>query len=124
MIQKLELFLEQEKAENWFLDFLENNAGKTGKLIRQKDWSDTPLGTIESWSDSLKYSLRICFATTDRAIAVYWYEPQNNDFYFFFNDNFEMITHGKKDPLGSYASEVWSEVWPDLKIQFHKTLTG
>jgi hypothetical protein len=55
---------------------------------------------------------------------VYWYEPQNNDFYFFFNDNFEIITHGKKDPLGSYASEVWSEVWPDLKIQFYKTLTG
>ena len=114
----------QKKHKEWFLDFLENHAGKTGKALRQMDWSHRPLGAIEFWPDSLKSSLSICLGAIDRAIAIYWHEPKNNDFYFFFNDHFEIITRSKKDPLGNYASKVWSEVWPVLKLQFDKIMAG
>ena len=31
--------------------------GEMGKLIREMDWSKTPLGPIESWPQSLKTSI-------------------------------------------------------------------
>ncbi|MBD2080407.1 hypothetical protein [Leptolyngbya sp. FACHB-17] len=40
-----------------------NSSGEMGKLIRLMDWSNTPLGPIEQWSQSLRTTVSLCLAS-------------------------------------------------------------
>src|SRR5580700_4596342 len=42
-----------------------------GALIRQKDWSQTPLGITDSWPQSLRSAASICLGS-GFPIAIYW----------------------------------------------------
>src|SRR6185295_5221530 len=45
--------------------------GEMGALVRNLDWSDTPLGPLESWPQSLRSAVSICLGS-GFPIAVYW----------------------------------------------------
>lgn len=49
-------------AENLFV-----GGGEIGALLRSHDWSQTPLGSVETWSDSLKTAVQILLAELDQA---------------------------------------------------------
>jgi PAS domain S-box-containing protein len=49
-------------AENLFV-----GDGKFGALLRSRDWSQTPLGDIETWSDDLKKTVQILITELDQA---------------------------------------------------------
>lgn len=49
-------------AENLFV-----GGGELGTLLRAHDWSQTPLGAVESWSDNLKTAVQILLTELDRA---------------------------------------------------------
>ena len=52
---------DRTKAENLFV-----GGGEIGALLRSHDWSQTPLGTVETWSDSLKRAVQILLTELDR----------------------------------------------------------
>ena len=57
-----------------------------GKLIRSMDWSQTPLGPIESWPQSLRTSVSLCLSSTF-PILIAW-GPETVQIY---NDSYRPI---------------------------------
>ncbi len=84
-----------------------------GALIRSRDWSQTPLGAVENWSQSLKTSVRLILGS--RYPMFVWWGQELTKFY---NDAYIPVL-GKRHPqaLGQPASEVWAEIWDTLGPQ-------
>lgn len=82
-----------------------------GALIADRDWSNSPLGPIETWPESLVSTLRMILPT-EAQIVVFW----GPEYLAFYNDAYAP-TIGLKHPaaLGSPAAEYWSELWSDLE---------
>jgi PAS domain S-box-containing protein len=98
-------FQEEPAAEEWV------RGGELGELVRQFDWSTTPLGKIEEWPQSLKTVVRVLL-TSRFAMWMGW----GPELTFFYNDAYRRMTLGKKHPwaLGRPSSEVWAEIWGDI----------
>ncbi|WLI09463.1 response regulator [Pseudomonas sp. FP597] len=78
--------------------------------VRQHDWASTPLGPPEQWPDVLKTTVALCFASSFPQ-AIVW-GPQLITLY---NDAFIPILGNKPYALGRPFSEIWSEVWNDIR---------
>jgi PAS domain S-box-containing protein len=63
-----------------------SGGGEMGKLIRSMDWSQTPLGPIESWPQSLRTSVSLCLSSTF-PILIAW-GPETIQIY---NDSYRPI---------------------------------
>ncbi len=94
--------------------------GTLGELIRNKDWSSTPLGPVEAWPQSLKTTLGIML-NSRYPMFVFW-GPELVKIY---NDGYRPIT-GHKHPwaLGRPAPEVWPEIWHDIEPLVARALGG
>ena len=79
-----------------------------GKLIREMDWSLTPVGPIESWSQSLKTAV-IILLNSRYPMFVWWGRELIN----IYNDAYiPMLGARHPQALGQYAPNVWADVWP------------
>ncbi|PSN12807.1 hypothetical protein C7271_23150 [filamentous cyanobacterium CCP5] len=92
------------------VDLLEHlfvNGGETGACIHGFDWSTTPLGPMETWSQSLKIALQILLSSRF-PMQILW-GPEYIQFY---NDAYIAIA-GDKHPagLGQRGEDCWREVW-------------
>ncbi len=81
--------------------------GEMGALMRTRDWSDSPLGSPESWPPSLQLSASICISS--RFDLIVWWGP---DLILLYNDSYRR-TLGAKHPfaLGRPGREVYPEIW-------------
>jgi len=81
--------------------------GMMGELMRSFDWSQSPLGPVETWPQSLKTTISTCLDS--RFAILIWWGP---DFVTFYNDGYMKII-GNKHPraLGSKARDLWPEIW-------------
>lgn len=88
--------------------------GEMADLIRDRDWSDTPLGDIRDWPQSLRSVLSICLRSS-AATAVFW----GPEFRFLYNDAWSAYL-GDRHPraLGEPAQLVMADIWPALEGQF------
>jgi PAS domain S-box-containing protein len=88
-------------------DFL-SSEGELGQLIREFNWSQTPLGPITSWSQSLRTTINLMLNSTN-PIWIGW-GPENT---FLYNDAYIDVLGINKHPwaLGRPASVVWEEIW-------------
>ena len=77
----------ESNAQDWLV-----GGGEMGKLIRSMDWSRTPLGPIESWSQSLRTTVSLCLGS-NFPIALAW-GPKHVQIY---NDGYWPIC-GEKHP--------------------------
>ncbi|MCK3866018.1 GAF domain-containing protein [Pseudomonas sp. B329] len=77
--------------------------------VRQHDWASTPLGPLEQWSDVLKTTVALCFASRFPQ-AIVW-GPELITLY---NDAFRPILGNKPEALGRPFSEVWHEAWSEI----------
>lgn len=86
--------------------------GEMRNLMRTFDWSQTPLGPIESWPQSLRTTVRTLLSSR-YAMWMAW----GPELTFFYNDTYGAVTLGKKHPwaLGRPAQQVWQEIWQDLE---------
>ncbi|KJH73659.1 ATP-binding protein [Aliterella atlantica] len=78
-------------------------------LMRSHDWSNTPLGAVENWSQSLR-TLVSTMLPSHFAQIIFWGE----DYIQLYNDAVIPIygaTHPKA--LGQSARETWAEIWHD-----------
>jgi PAS domain S-box-containing protein len=84
---------------------------KTGRLIASLDGSHTPLGSPDSWSQSLKTTVGLMLSAQAQ-IVLFW----GPDYVALYNDAYSP-TIGDKHPraLGRPAVENWTELWDDLE---------
>lgn len=93
--------------------------GALGELVREFDWSTTPLGDIHAWPQSLKTVVRVLL-TSRFAMWMGW----GSELTFFYNDAYARMSLGKKHPwaLGKPSREVWAEIWDDIGPRIRKVL--
>src|SRR5215218_5228775 len=77
-------------------------------LVREKDWSQTPVGPMDQWPQSLRVAVGICL--NSRFPMFVWWGPHLVNIY---NDAYVPIL-GKRHPaaLGVPAQRTWHEIWP------------
>ena len=91
-----------------------------GELIRSMDWSNSPLGPIDSWPQSLRTTVSLCLAS-NFPISLAW-GPHHVQIY---NDGYWPIC-GEKHPrsMGQDFSECWASAWPVIGEAFTRALSG
>ncbi|MDC7831076.1 MULTISPECIES: ATP-binding response regulator [Pseudomonas] len=95
--------------------------GEMAALMRQKDWSQTPFGPLETWSTALRSAVSICLGSRF-PIVLYWGETRA----LIYNDAWSPVP-GRKHPwaLGRAGWEVWAEIWDIIGPMFdHVMATG
>jgi PAS domain S-box-containing protein len=94
--------------------------GEMGALMRALDWSQTPLGPLDSWSPTLKTMTR--FLLVNRFPILLWWGPQFCQLY---NDAYRPIL-GTKHPqfLGRPTAECWAEIWHILRPLIETPFNG
>ncbi len=82
-------------------------SGEMADLFRSKDWSQTSLGPVESWSESLLATVNIMLLSP-HSFAFYW----GPGLTLLYNDVYRNFL-GDKHPnaLGATGPEVWQEAW-------------
>lgn len=87
--------------------------GEMAERMRALDWSQTPLGAVETWQQSLKTAVRLIL-NSRFSMFIWW----GKELVYLYNDAY-LPTLGIHHPqaLGRSASEVWSEIWQDVEPQ-------
>ena len=93
--------------------------GEMAALMRQKDWSQTPFGPLETWSTALRSAVSICLGSRF-PIVLYWGETRA----LIYNDAWSAVP-GRKHPwaLGRAGWEVWAEIWDIIGPMFDHVMT-
>jgi len=82
--------------------------GQLGGLIAAHDWSNTPLGPISDWPQSLKTAVNLMLSSR-QPMWIGW----GADITFLYNDAYIDVLSLAKHPsaLGLPTAQVWSEIW-------------
>jgi len=92
--------------------------GATGAAIRARDWSDSPLGPVETWSATLRATLNVVLASAFPAFIVWG--PERITLY---NDGYAGVLHNKHPgAIGLPFRDVWPEIWDVLAPLVHRTM--
>jgi PAS domain S-box-containing protein len=95
-----------------------SGGGELGELIRNRDWSNTSLGPIESWPQSLRTCIRIMLISR-QPIWIGW----GRELVKFYNDPYRSIVGGKHPwALGTPAAIVWKDIWHDIEPMLKKVM--
>ena len=94
--------------------------GEMGKLMRSLDWSQTPLGPIEQWPQSLRTAISICLMS--RFPMLIWWGPE---LVMLYNDAYRPILGASKHPqaMGQRGRECWPEIWDIIGPMLEGVLT-
>jgi len=101
-------------AETMSLDQLHNlfpAEGEMARLIRDKDWMQTPLGDPCTWPDCLLNAISILLGS--RYPMEIWWGP---DYLRFYNDAYRPLLGPERHPhfLGRPGRECWAELWDEI----------
>lgn len=92
-----------------FLD----DGGEMGRLMREKDWSLTPLGPPDGWPQSLRTTINILL-NSPFPMLLFWGKTLKS----FYNDAYRPILgdDGKHPKiLGLNGKEAWDEAWEEVE---------
>ena len=97
-----------------------NGGGECGARMRSLDWSTSPLGTPESWPQSLGAVVSLLLQSRF-PMFVAW----GTELGFLYNDPYAEIL-GSKHPraLGRRFYDIWSEIWPDISPLIDAAMAG
>ncbi|MEP7142538.1 MAG: PAS domain S-box protein [Ferruginibacter sp.] len=96
--------------------------GEMGVLIREKDWSKSPVNNPENWPQSLRTTLNILL--NSKFPMFLWWGPELICFY---NDAYRpSLGKNGKHPaiLGMGAEKAWPEIWDIIKPLIDQVLAG
>ena len=89
-------------------------------LIRTYDWSSTPLGQIEDWSECLLCSANLMLACAFPSL-VFW----GNELVQLYNDAFiPLLAERHPSGLGQTAAVCWSDAWQIVGPNLNRVMTG
>jgi len=102
------------------VDFLAGG-GEMGALTRAYDWSSNPLGSPESWPQSLRTAVRLLLNTNHPMFI--WWGPKLIQFY---NDAYRQTMGPERHPsaLGQGGPECWAEIWHIIGPQIEQVMSG
>ena len=104
----------EHKDLSWLTD------SKMAAVIRSRDWTQTPLGSIESWPQSLRTTVSLCLAS-NFPISIAW-GPAHIQI---FNDGYWPICGAKYlQAMGQNFRECWASAWPVIGAAFESALAG
>ena len=88
--------------------------------MRAHDWSQTPLGTPDKWSFSLRAATGIMIGAKQPMFLVW-----GPDLRLFYNDSYVRLL-GSRHPLslGMPLQTVWADIWPDISSLVGRALAG
>ena len=89
--------------------FFLQNGGEAAEIIRNFHWSDTSVGAMENWPESLKNTLATMLSSKF-PMFLWWGE----DLIQFYNDSYRpSLGNEGKHPkaMGQKASDCWPEIW-------------
>src|SRR5262245_50000200 len=91
--------------------------GEMGARMREMDWSQTPLGTADTWPQSLRSTVSMLLPSKAQ-IVVFW----GPEFTVLYNDAYRPV-FGAKHPraLGLPGRDAWTEIWDSV---LHELLAG
>jgi signal transduction histidine kinase/ActR/RegA family two-component response regulator len=94
--------------------------GGVGALMRQHDWSQSPLDHPETWPQSLRSVVGLLLGSKF-PMFVAW----GPELGFLYNDSYAEIL-GAKHPraLGRRFYDIWSEIWPDISPLIDAAMAG
>src|SRR3954470_4859627 len=101
--------------------FLAAESGsEMARLIGSLDWSQTPLGPISEWPQSLRTTVSLCLAS-NFPINIIW-GPQHTQIY---NDGYRRVC-GAVHPraMGEDYRVTWASAWPAIGEPFERALRG
>jgi PAS domain S-box-containing protein len=100
-------------------DFLAGG-GEMGRYIASKDWSQTALGPLDTWPQSLRTTVSLALAS-NFPISLAW----GSQFTQIYNDGYWPIT-GAKHPtaMGQDYRECWASAWPAIGAAFDRAVKG
>ena len=92
-----------------------------GARMRAKDWSTSPLGHPETWSQSVKTAVSICLNA--RVPIALWLGPELRLVY---NDTYIPFLGETKHPamLGAPGREAWGEIWAAIEPMHDEVAAG
>ena len=107
--------LSKSSTADWLV-----GGGAMAKLIKAKDWSQTALGPIETWPQSLRTVVSLAQASNS-PISLVW-GPGHVQIY---NDGYWPIC-GEKHPtaMGQDFRECWATAWPVISEAYASALAG
>lgn len=95
-----------EAPAQHFIDSLLRLDGELGHLVARHDWSQTPIGPIECWPESLKTALGIMLLSPVPMVLLW-----GDDGVMLYNDAYSVFAGGRHPALlGSKVREGWPEV--------------
>ncbi|GAB4195856.1 MAG: hypothetical protein Fur006_42730 [Coleofasciculaceae cyanobacterium] len=98
--------MKKESDMDWLI-----GGGEMGEIIRAMDWSQTPLGAIASWPQSLRTTVSILL-NSRYPMFIFW----GSKLVKIYNDGYRPILGSTKHPsaLGKPGPEVWPEIWDTI----------
>jgi signal transduction histidine kinase len=96
--------------------------GEMARLTREKDWSQTALGSPEGWQQSLKTLIDVVL-NSKFPMFLFW----GPELICFYNDAYRpsLGVDGKHPSiLGMRAEEAWTEVWDIIKTLTDQVMSG
>jgi PAS domain S-box-containing protein len=93
--------------------------GEMAGLIRGFDWSNSPLGPVATWSDTLVTTVNLILASKHPMFL--WWGP---DLIQFYNDGYRPSLRADKHPsaVGQRGMECWPEIWPIIGPQIEAVM--
>ncbi|MEI7035189.1 ATP-binding protein [Fulvimonas yonginensis] len=105
---------ERHRSDATFL----SGGGDMGARMRAMDWSATPLGPVEGWSEALRSATSIML-NSRFPIALYWGE----ELALLYNDAWSPIPGGKHPwALGQPGRAVWPEIWDTIGPLYERVM--
>ncbi len=94
--------------------------GEVAQLMREHDWSTSPLGQPQTWSASLRAVVSLLLQSKF-PMFVAW----GPDLGFLYNDAYAQIL-GAKHPsaLGRRFDAIWAEIWTEISPLIQSALSG
>jgi signal transduction histidine kinase len=90
------------------------------RLCREREWSQTPLGPVEQWPQSLRTAASTVISAPFPMMLAWG--PELVQIY---NDGYRGIMGSKHpDGLGQRVSECWTEVWDEIRPMFERVFAG
>lgn len=99
-----------------------SGGGEMGAIIRSHDWSSSPLGSIESWPQSLLTTLSIIL-NSSFPMFLFWGEQH----ICFYNDAYRpSLGNEGKHPsaTGRPGKDVFPEIWEDIGPLIDEVMSG
>ncbi|MCU1249080.1 MAG: sensor signal transduction histidine kinase [Edaphobacter sp.] len=95
--------------------------GEMADLTRAFDWSQTPIGPIDQWPETLLITVNTMLATR-QPMFLWW----GKDLIQFYNDAYRPSLGADKHPraLGQNGIECWPEIWPIIGPQIEAVMSS